>query len=131
MKLWIVRAGRRGEQEQACIDNNVVAIGWNELPDLKIFKSKKELIDSYRKYYPEIPENKIGYQAGQVWRFANEILADDLVALPSKFQPVINIGRVIGAYKFSNIDKLHHTIPVVWIKAIPRASFDQDLLYSF
>lgn len=131
MKLWTVRAGKRGEQEQACLNNNVVAIGWNELPDISKFKTKKELVESYRDYYPETPENKIGYQAGQVWRFANEISIGDLVALPSKFQPEINIGKVTGNYRYTKIDNLQHIIPVKWLKAIPRSAFDQDLLYSF
>lgn len=131
MKLWIVRAGRRGEQEQASLNHNVTAIGWNELPDIKSFKTKKELSESYRKYYPDTPENKIGFQAGQVWRFANEIAVGDLVALPSKFQPVIHFGEVIGGYKYSKTENLHHSIPINWLKAVPRSSFDQDLLYSF
>jgi restriction system protein len=31
MTLWVVRAGRHGEQEQTAIDYNLVTIGWNEL----------------------------------------------------------------------------------------------------
>jgi restriction system protein len=40
MSLWMVRAGRYGEQENTVIENNVVAIGWNELSDLSKAKIK-------------------------------------------------------------------------------------------
>jgi restriction system protein len=40
MPLWMIRAGRHGEQEQKAIDNSFVTIGWNELSDLSNISSK-------------------------------------------------------------------------------------------
>jgi restriction system protein len=51
MSLWMVRAGRYGEQENTVIENNVVAIGWNELSDLSKVKNKDELKNLYKKVY--------------------------------------------------------------------------------
>ncbi|MFZ0556206.1 MAG: hypothetical protein WAM26_13020 [Nitrososphaeraceae archaeon] len=34
MTLWLIRAGKEGEQERGVLQNNIVAIGWNELPNL-------------------------------------------------------------------------------------------------
>jgi restriction system protein len=36
--LWVVRAGKEGEQERAALENNLVTIGWNEFPDLSLIK---------------------------------------------------------------------------------------------
>ena len=34
ISLWVVRAGRKGQQEKAALQNNIITIGWNELDDL-------------------------------------------------------------------------------------------------
>ena len=40
MTLWMVRAGRYGEQEDVALKEDLVVIGWNELPDLSNIKTK-------------------------------------------------------------------------------------------
>jgi restriction system protein len=47
MTLWLVRAGSHGEQEQGSLQNNIVTIGWNEIPDASRIDSKEELRDLY------------------------------------------------------------------------------------
>lgn len=134
MKLWTIRAGRYGEQEQTCLKENLVTIAWNELPDLRKFKTREELTDEYQKIYSEESTAQAGIRIGQVWRFANEIAIGDLVALPSKAQPTIHIGEVVENYRYKSISKgqnVIHQLPVKWLKEIPRVEFDQDILYSF
>ena len=132
MKLWTIRAGRYGEQEQSCITKGLVTIGWNEFPDLKKYKSRDDLNVEYQKLYPLEIASKSGIRVGQIWRFSNELSIDDLVALPSKSQPIIHIGKIIGEYKYEKKDnEILHWRPVKWLKDIPRVDFDQDLLYSF
>lgn len=131
MKVWTVRAGKHGEQEQICLDEKIITIHWTDLPNIKKFKTRDELFEDYQKIYQE-DSRKAGNRVGQIWRFANEIVIGDLVALPSKFQPTIHIGKVIGEYKFDKKAKdVIHWRPVEWLATIPRAEFDQDLLYSF
>lgn len=130
MKLWTVRAGKHGQQEQTCLDENLITISWNELPDLKTFKTRDELFDSYQKIYQQ-SNVKAGITVGQMWRFANEIMIGDIVALPSKDQPVIHIGKVIGDYQYKKTKDIVHLRAVKWLQSIPRAAFDQDILYSF
>ena len=130
MKLWTVRAGRHGQQEQICLDEKLITIGWGKMPDLKTFKTRDDLFDAYQEIYQQ-GKVKAGITVGQIWRFANEIAIGDLVALPSKFQPVIHIGKVTGEYKYEQKQDIVHWRKVNWLQTIPRAAFDQDLLYSF
>lgn len=130
MKLWTVRAGRHGQQEQICLDEKLITIGWDNLPDLKIFKTRNDLFDAYQEIYQQ-GNVKASITVGQIWRFANEIAVGDLVALPSKFQPVIHIGKVSGEYNHEQKQDIIHWRKVSWLQTIPRAAFDQDLLYSF
>lgn len=134
MALWIVRAGRKGEQEDSAIKNNVVAIGWNELPDLSSIKSKDELKTLYEQVYPGTKKMAEANKVGQIWSFINNIKVGDLVVLPLKQRPAIAIGRLKGPYQYRKDlgDDVHHVRPVEWIKTdIPRTMFDQDILYSF
>ena len=80
MSLWLVRAGRHGEQEQGAIDNNLVTIGWNDFNDLSKIKSKEEVTELYLKLNPGSKKMKVANEVGQIWRFIREIQMGDLVA---------------------------------------------------
>ena len=56
MSLWVVRAGRRGEQEETAVKERLVCHAWNELPDYSGVRSKEELRSLYRKTYPRESE---------------------------------------------------------------------------
>jgi restriction system protein len=34
LAFWVVRAGNEGQQEKASIENKLVTVGWNSLPDM-------------------------------------------------------------------------------------------------
>lgn len=130
MSLWLVRAGRHGEQEQGALDNNVVTIGW-DLPDLSNIKTKEELAELYSRIFPDAKKNTAANEVGQIWRFVHEIQKGDLVALPLKTQSAIAIGEVKNGYEYKKLtDNIEHIRRVKWIKTIPRSAFDQDILYS-
>lgn len=131
MSLWMVRAGKHGEQEQGALDNNVATIGWNELPDLSNLKNREQLIKLYYKAHPNATKPQAANEVGQVWRFTHEIQKGDLVALPLKMRKAIAIGRIQGGYEYKALaSNIKHIRRVKWLKTIPRSSFDQDILYS-
>ena len=131
MSLWLVRAGRHGEQEQGALENNVVTIGWNEFSDLSHIKTRDELSELYSRINPAAKKKQAANEVGQIWRFLREIQKDDLVALPLKTQSAIAIGRVLGDYEYKELTaNIKHNRRVKWLKTIPRSAFDQDILYS-
>ena len=134
MALWMVRAGRDGEQEETALEQSVAAIGWHDLPDLSEVSSREELRDLYERCYPGAKKETAANQVGQVWTFVNRIEVDDLVVLPLKTRSAIAIGRVTGPYGYRAdiAPNVHHVRPVEWIRTdLPRTTFEQDLLYSF
>lgn len=138
MSLWLVRAGKYGEQEQGCLDNNVITIGWNELPDLsnlgvgKWEKDKEEFKKIYAKTYPNASNHQVSYGAGQIWYFVHGIKKGDYIALPLKSQSAIALGQVIGEYEYKPItDNIKHIRKVKWLKTVARSEFDEDILKSF
>jgi len=131
MTFWLVRADKHGEQEEGVLENNIVAIGWNELPDLAKIENKEELKKLYIELFGPNKKMHLANVTGQIWRFVNEINKGDLVALPLKRKSGIAIGEITGDYEFKEIaPNIKHTRKVKWIKTFPRSSFDQDLLFS-
>lgn len=129
--LWMVRAGRHGEQEQDALEQSVVTIGWDELRDLSKISDREELRKLYIETYETSKKGKIANEVGQIWTFVNKIEKGDLVALPLKMQASIAIGEVKGSYEYEKLtENIRHFRRVKWLKTIPRSEFDQDLLYS-
>ena len=132
-KLYLVRAGRNGEDETAFLDNNTAMIGFTEYPDLSGCKDYDDVLKLVKKARPDLTARAAGNHAGQLWIFGVSMRSDDLVVLPRKLTSQIAIGRVTGPYsykKFAGV--LRHTRPVKWLRTdVPRTAFEQDLLYSF
>lgn len=131
MTFWLVRAGTHGEQEEGVLENNVVSIGWNDLPDLSKITTREELGKLYLETHGPHKKMHVANVAGQIWSFLKKINNGDLVALPLKRKSGIAIGEIVGDYEFKEIQSnIKHTRKVKWIKTFPRSSFDQDLLFS-
>lgn len=130
--VWVVRAGKQGEQEPIALDHNLVAIGWSDMPDLSGMTSRDELVQRYRLVYPD--ENRaaaIAAKAGQIWAFRSSIRAGDLVIIPLRTRSQqLAIGEVTGPYTYrTNLGaSVRHTLPVRWLgTSVARKSLQQDL----
>ena len=131
--IWLVRAGRNGEQEAAALEHSVVAIGWDELGDLSTVKDKERLLELFEETYPNSKPKAIENKANQVWKFRSEIKVGDIVVLPLKQEPAIAVGVVKSAYMYKTdlSSEVSHMRKIEWItKDMPRTRLDQDLLYS-
>jgi len=135
LSVWLIRAGSHGESEQKFIRENKVYVAWDELDiDLVKLTHRQELETALDQRYPEAKHKTILNWVSQIWPFAHEMKKGDLVVLPLKSQPAIQIGEITGDYHFEpdGPDPYFHWRPVKWVgEALPRANFGQDLLYSF
>ena len=128
MALWLVRAGKHGEDEEAALEKGLAIIGWREVPDVSKVKTYEDMKTIHAETFPDWTPRAVQNQAAQLWAFAHRIERDDIVALPLKTRSLIALGKVTGDYQFQ--DK-RHVRPVKWIRPeIPRTDFGQDLLYS-
>src|SRR6266568_6210959 len=133
MALWLVRAGRHGEQEQYSLEHNVVSIGWSDLDFDLSSLTRDELKKALEDKHPGKGKNAYANHAGQIWSFVKKIELADLVVLPLKVQSGIAVGKITGGYTYRSdpSSNIRHMRPVQWIGTLPRTAFDQDLLYSF
>ena len=97
-RMWMVRAGVRAFLINEFIENNLVAIGWNELQDLSRFSDTKSLKDELKKVYPEYKDSTINMNAGQLFRFLNEFNVGDYVITYNPGERVYWIGRISSEY---------------------------------
>lgn len=133
MPVWLVRAGKHGEQEDAAIRHNIAAIGWNELPDLSRIQDREALIKLYTSVHFGTSRH-VAVGVGQVWTFWSRILEGDLVITPLKKRGAIAIGVVTGKYEYRpdlKKEGVLHTRPVRWLRTdFDREDFDEDILHS-
>ena len=132
-KVYLARAGRNGEDEEYCIENNLAIVGFRDYPSLEGLKTYEEVSRHIAKATPELKPRAAGNFAGQLWAFAIAMKEGDIVVLPRKLTSQIALGKVSGPYKFQKINgEFRHTRQVKWLRPdVPRTEFSQDLLYSF
>lgn len=132
-KVWLVRAGKHGEDEEGAISKGLAIIGFREVDDLDSFDSFQNLLKTLKGKFPSDPEKRNEVNSRQLWAFKEGIKLGDIIVLPLKTQPgQIAIGRAKGAYSFMSVEgEKRHVRPVDWVRpSVPRSLFKQDLLYS-
>lgn len=135
MSMWLCRAGRYGEYENKFLEENRIYCTWNNLPKaISDFPTKHDLQQYFVDNDPDTKIKTAMNWASQVWPFGNEMKKGEVVILPSKINPVIHFGKIIGDYEFlpDNENPYYHARKVEWFTlSVPRSNFDQDILYSF
>ena len=135
MAIWLVRAGSHGEHEQKFIQDSRVYVTWDEFnTDLGKLADREALNVALTAKYQDKKPKAIANWTTQIWSFAQEMKKGDLVVVPLKQQPAIQIGELTGDYHFEpgGPNPYFHWRPVKWIgEAIPRVNFAKDLLYTF
>lgn len=118
--------------ENLLLHDKIIAIGWNDMGDLsKIQPNRESYYKAYDKVYPNKTKQSIAGSAGQLFRFVNEAKVGDYVVYPTKFNRMINIGRIEGEYFFDSKEQQYsQKRKVKWLKELPRSEFSQGALYE-
>lgn len=133
MTFWVVRAGKYGQVESYSIENNRVAVGWDDIADMSSITSRSALQELVTATYPDETIGTTRVWTGELWAFREVIQVGDWVAIPLKSRAAIAVGRVTGPYQYNGEapEGAVHQRAVQWIRTdLPRSEVDQDLLYS-
>jgi restriction system protein len=89
-------------------------------------------VQTLRERWPNASEGRIRNHAGQLWAFLRSMKPDDLVVVPSKKTPELHFGAIRSDAQFdANAEPdYRHYREVTWLRAVPRAAMDKDILYS-
>lgn len=130
---WLIRAGKRGGNEDFNLDKGLAGLDWRAIPDLRRVASRDELKGLVRDASPDAKERSVSVQTNQLWRFKTEVRVGDLVVLPLKTTGQIALGTVTRAYWYREAEDPYnrHVVTVDWKRTdLPRSEVGQDLLYS-
>lgn len=115
MTVWVVRAGEDLKYLPWFESEDVVGIGWSELPRSPVGVSRQELESMLRATYPEATPGTIANNTGQLWNFVNTIALGDLVVVPLKTSRAYRVARVTGpAEHRGHLAELAAVRPVEW-----------------
>lgn len=135
MSMWLCRAGRYGEYENKFLEEGRIYCTWNDLAvPLTQFSTKQDVQHYFTDSDPDMKVKTAMNWASQVWPFAHEMKVGEIVVLPSKIKPVVHFGKIAGDYQYfpDSDNPYYHARKVDWFACdVPRANFDQDILYSF
>ena len=132
-KVYLARAGRHGDDEDYALEHNLAVIGFLEVPSLAGAQDYDAMVQLCKTRCPMGSLAPSGTLLDNCGPSRVRCRRGDLVVLPRKITSQIAIGRVTGPYRYAEVNTAwRHTRPVEWMRPdIPRATFEQDLLYSF
>ena len=113
------------------VKGGFVSIGWDLVGDLTTIGDDQVAVrDSVRRSYPEGKDGAIPIWAGALRRFAFSMQIGDVVIAQDRELRTVNIGTVIGQYRYVGTAQLHHhRRDVDWlIVGVPRSSFSEPAL---
>jgi len=139
--VWVIREsiGYKGLQEEASLNEGLIAIGWNKLGNLSKFVSNEsKLREHIKKTYSDMDNKQIGDCFGKVTRFINVMEEEDFVVLPCHTELTIRIGKIRGNYDYRPNDfakyndgldertEIRNIRKVEWLIEVPKSEIDES-----
>lgn len=113
IRYWVYAPGKDSIMWEEFYKRGVMAIGWEEIGDLSLFKNKSELKDKMKKIYDPNLSYKNATHA--TWQFANEMKVGDIIFVKKGRSQLIGRGIVISDYFYdSEAEEYNHIRTVNW-----------------
>ncbi len=112
-KYWMYSPGENSKYWSEFYKEGIIAIGWDNLGDLKKFKKKSEITKELKERNDDNTSHKNDSLA--LWQFSNEISVGDVIYVKKGRKILIGRGIVENTYFFDNTRKEYkHVIKVKW-----------------
>ncbi|MGB8939716.1 MAG: AAA family ATPase [Streptomyces sp.] len=113
-----IAAGHDGVLWDDCHAGGYIAVGWDDVPDLRTFADKDEFLAAFTAAYNDEYngfKSKISAKANEVWKLQG-LRPGDLVVANSGASQILGVGRVTGeGYQWREERADHrHTVGVDW-----------------
>ena len=113
-KYWLYAPGENAFLWDKVHNENIMAIGWNEIGNLKDFSNKEQIRNKLQEIYNDNLSHRNDVNA--LWQFANEIEIGDIIFAKRGMSEIIGVGFVESNYEFSENFDYFHKRRVNWIK---------------
>jgi hypothetical protein len=97
-RVWKIAPGEYASSWSDALENKEIFVGWDELGDLRKYKTRDELIAAYKKVYS--PDQEPTRNVYTLWSFCHEIYIGDIVIANRGWKQLVGIGKVTGDYEF-------------------------------
>ncbi len=116
MKVWIFAPGENGYKWDEFRKEGIMAIGWDDMGDLKEYDSKKSMANRLNEL--EKSEGSRKNDSHALWQFCHDIQIGDKVYAKTGTKTILGVGEVISNYRYDeNRDEYKHVRKVQWLKA--------------
>ena len=113
IRYWVYAPGEGSYMWEDFYKRGVMAIGWNEIGDLSLFKNKSEIKEAMKKIYGP----NLSYQNAThaTWQFTNEMKVGDIIFVKKGRSQLIGRGIVTSDYFYdSEAEEYNHIRTVNW-----------------
>ena len=123
--LWLVRSGEGGEVVDECVSNNVAAVGYPTVGDVRE-RTPAQVLEELKR-----ATNRSDFEtlAQRLLDFAERIREGDYIVTSDGARRQLVVGRVNGPYEWresSPIPGMRHLLPVEWLGRIDWDDLDVD-----
>lgn len=128
---WMIRAGEGGRFADEFKEQNAVAIGWNELGDLRNYPTTEAIRDAYIQLWGNAKPSRTNNAVAVIRKFRDSIKTGQMVITYNTELRVYHVGEAIGDYQFQMTD-IHkvgeyvHTRQAKWLGDVRRDSLSQS-----
>lgn len=113
-QYWTFSPGEGAEYWDELQQKGIMAIGWDEMQDLRHFKSKDEIRQKLQELWPSNSDKK--NDAHACWQFAHDIRVGDIIFVNQGRTGLLGYGVVDGDYEFdASRPFFKHTRKVAWL----------------
>lgn len=114
-RIWAYAPGENGHKWDEFREQGIMAIGWDEIGDLRDYKTKKNIADHLNEIYES--EGKRTNDSLALWQFCKEVQVGDRIFAKAGSKTLLGVGEVISDYKYdSDRDEYKHVRKVQWTK---------------
>jgi len=111
--VWLIALGQNADQWEQCFTDGVIAIGWNDLEDLREYETIDDIRSEIRS---QRESNASPMNAGLAcWQFANTMKEGDTVYVKRGRHSIIGYGIITSGYRFEEHRALAHVRSVKWL----------------
>jgi MoxR-like ATPase len=127
VSVWFVRAGWADSPVELPLEDNVIAVGWDALPDLRTVENYEALRGLYASTYSEESPSSVGKHTWELHEFLWNMEAGDYVLLRQRSSPDrVDVGQIVGQYEYVGSIP-HHRRQVEWVaRDLSWDSFSHD-----
>ena len=114
-RFWLYSPGPGAEQWTEFHEKGIMALGWAEMGNLDIHKSREDIRDAFVKLYS--PKNNPRNDTLALWEFVHELQPGDIVITKRGRSEYLGYGYVEGAYTYdASLGEYPHVRKVRWVK---------------